>query len=113
MKATFTALQGDQADVQEPIMRVMDMLGPLLVQSLIRNIGGRGSRSELDKLSEPLKKLIVRFPMAKHWLQTAVNHDSFPSSKVTSEQKALFVRKLLAYVNSAALYLNANLTSLC
>ncbi|GAO20074.1 hypothetical protein UVI_02060760 [Ustilaginoidea virens] len=57
-KGAAAEFWGDQADVQEPIMRVMDMLGPLLVQSLIRNIGGRGSRSELDKLSEPLKKLI-------------------------------------------------------
>lgn len=73
----------------------METLGPLLSQTLARNIGGNASRSELDKLSEPLKKLVSRYPMAKSWLESALAHPSFPSAKVTPGDKSLFVKKIL------------------
>ena len=78
----------------------MRTLGPLLCESLARNIGGSASRSELDKLSEPLKKLVGSYPLAKDWLEAGFAHASFPSSKVTSEQKSLFVKKVIRYVSS-------------
>ena len=73
----------------------MNMLGPLLAQSLMRNMGGNASRSELDKLSEPLKRLVNRYPMAKTWLEAALAHPSFPSNKVTPGEKSLFLKKVL------------------
>lgn len=76
----------------------MGTLGPLLAQSLARNIGGNASRSELDRLSEPVKRLVSRHPMAKEWLQSGLDHPSFPSDKVSPEQKALFVKKLIRCV---------------
>lgn len=79
----------------------MEALGPLLTQSLARNIGGNASRSELDKLSEPVKKLVSRHPRAREWLQSGLSHSSFPSDKVSSEQKTLFVTKLIRYASSA------------
>ncbi|KAL3959054.1 hypothetical protein ACCO45_007216 [Purpureocillium lilacinum] len=57
---------------------------------------GNASRSELDKLSEPLKKLVSRHAGAKDWLQTALNDGSFPSSKVSAEQKSAFVKKVIS-----------------
>jgi hypothetical protein len=75
----------------------MDTLGPLLTQSLARNIGGNALRSELDRLSEPLRKLVVKYPMAKEWLQAGLDHPSFPSHRVTPEQKSLFVKKIIRY----------------
>lgn len=77
---------------------IMHSLGPILAQSLVRNIGGNASRSELDKLSEPTKKLVSRFAAAKSWLEAGLNHPSFPSDKVSTQQKAMFVKKLLRYV---------------
>lgn len=73
----------------------MQMLGPLLAQSLARNFGGNASRSELDKLSEPLKKLVVKYPAVKSWLESGLAHESFPSSKVTPEEKSMFVKKII------------------
>lgn len=73
------------------------MLGPLLAQSLARNIGGNALRSELDRLCEPLRKLVSRYPMAKEWLQSGLDHPSFPSQKVDAEQKSLFVKKIIRY----------------
>lgn len=73
----------------------MQMLGPLLAQSLARNLGGNASRSELDKLSEPLKKLVVRYPMAKGWLEAGLSHETFPSDKLSPQDKSVFVKKVI------------------
>ncbi len=62
----------------------------------MQNIGGRASRSDLDKLSEPLKKLIIQHVHASKWLEASLNDASFPSDKVSSEDKALFVKKLVS-----------------
>ncbi|KAG7070567.1 importin 13 [Colletotrichum scovillei] len=51
--ATFMALKPADATIDHAIAQ----LGPLLAQSIVRNIGGTASRSELDRLSEPLKKM--------------------------------------------------------
>lgn len=75
----------------------MGTLGPLLTQSLARNIGGNALRSELDRLSEPLRKLVVNYPMSREWLQSSLDHPSFPSQRVTPEQKSLFVKKVIRY----------------
>jgi hypothetical protein len=50
----------------------MTHLGPLLARSLVRNFAGHAARSELDKLCEPLKKLVVTRVEAQGWLQLAL-----------------------------------------
>lgn len=82
-------------------------LGPLLVQSLVKNMGGHAARSELDKLCEPLKKLVVRYPLAKSWLEAALLHPSFPSTRVTVEEKSMFVKKIIKYVRTSYMPLSA------
>ncbi|KAH6604096.1 hypothetical protein Trco_007542 [Trichoderma cornu-damae] len=98
----FVGTRGDETELQETFKRAMDMLGPLLTQSLARNIGGNALRSELDRLSEPLRKLVVRYPMAREWLQASLDHPSFPSHRVTPEQKSLFVKKVISLRGSRA-----------
>jgi hypothetical protein len=93
---TFLNPKNSAADVQKASSQAMDTLGPLLCLSLIRNVGGNALRSELDKLSEPLKKLVVRHTMAKRWLETALYHEHFPSTLVSAEQKALFLKKIIS-----------------
>jgi len=73
----------------------MELVGPMLSQSLVRNIGGNASRSELDKLSDPLKKLVTKHIKAQSWLEQALNDASFPSSKVTPADKAAFLKKVI------------------
>ena len=75
----------------------MATLGPLLAKIIAQNIGGQASRSELDKLSEPLKKLVVRYPKAKAWLESGLNDPSFPSDKVSATDKSIFVKKVIRY----------------
>lgn len=73
----------------------MDTLGPLLCKSLARNIGGNASRSELDRITEPLKKVIFRHMKAQEWLLRGLQDDTFPSNKVSDEDKAMFVKKVV------------------
>ena len=93
------SLRNATTEIQEGCLHVMNTLGPLLGQTLARNIGGNASRSELDKLSEPIKKLVSHYPSAKDWLGSGLEDPTFPSSKVTSEQKSLFVKKLIRYAS--------------
>jgi hypothetical protein len=82
--------------------QAMDTLGPLLCLSLARNIGGNASRSELDKLAEPLKKVVSRHVKGKDWLEAGLSHPTFPTDKITSEQKSIFVKKLVSLRGSRA-----------
>jgi hypothetical protein len=63
--------------------------------ALMQNIGGNASRSELDKLCEPLKKLVVQHVHARQWLEAALNDAAFPSEKVSTADKSLFVKKII------------------
>ncbi|KAH7140540.1 armadillo-type protein [Dactylonectria macrodidyma] len=94
--SVFVSAKCDTRELDETIGQAMNMLGPLLSQSLARNIGGNASRSELDKLTEPLKKLVVRYPMSKSWLESGLSHPSFPSTRVTAEEKSLFLKKIIS-----------------
>lgn len=78
------------------ITNAMDHLGPLFTQTLVNNIGGNAARSELDKLSDPLKKLVVQQPRAQQWLETALFGEGFPGSQVTQEEKMVFLKKIVA-----------------
>lgn len=75
----------------------MNTLGPLISQSIARNIGGNAARSELDRLSEPLKRLVSRHSLSRDWLLSALDDSSFPSTKVSMEEKSLFVKKVIRY----------------
>lgn len=76
----------------------MNQFGPVLAQSLIQNVGGNAARSELDKLSDPLKKLVFQNANARQWLEAALNDSSFPSDKVSLEDRALFLKKITRLV---------------
>ena len=75
----------------------MEHLGPLLAEALIFNIGGHAARSELDKLSDPLKKFVIRQARSKQWIEAALFGQSFPSDKVTDKEKTVFVQKIIRH----------------
>lgn len=96
-QATFVSIKYDSQELNDVAQQAMQMLGPLLSRTLARNLGGNASRSELDKLSEPLKKLVSRYPMAKSWLEAGLTHETFPSTKVTPQDKSMFLKKIIRY----------------
>ena len=94
-QASFISLQSGKASTQVAIDEAMMQLGPTFCEALVRNIGGNASRSELDKLAEPLKKLASRQVMAQGWLNAALHHPSFPSMRVSEEEKSMFLKKVI------------------
>ncbi|RFN45112.1 hypothetical protein FIE12Z_10637 [Fusarium flagelliforme] len=94
--SAFVSTKYESQELNDVAQQAMQMLGPLLAQSLARNLGGNASRSELDKLSEPLKKLVVRYPMAKSWLEAGLAHETFPSDKLSPQDKTVFVKKVIS-----------------
>ncbi|KAI0976037.1 armadillo-type protein [Xylaria arbuscula] len=94
--STFITAKSDDSNIQARLNDAMSHFGPQLAQSLMQSIGGKASRSDLDKLSEPLKKLIVQHVHATKWLETALNDASFPSDKVSSQEKAMFIKRLVS-----------------
>lgn len=55
-------------------------------------------RSELDKLSDPLKKLVVQHVSARQWLEAAVFDVDFPSDNVSPADKTMFIKKVIRFV---------------
>ncbi|KAG5800463.1 hypothetical protein H9Q69_000502 [Fusarium xylarioides] len=94
--ATFVSIKYESQELNDVAQQAMQMLGPLLSRTLARNLGGNASRSELDKLSEPLKKLVYRYPTAKSWLEAGLTHETFPSTKLTPQEKSMFLKKIIS-----------------
>ncbi|KAI1497513.1 armadillo-type protein [Biscogniauxia marginata] len=94
--ATFITLKVDSFNTLATVDDAMSHLGPQIAQSLVHNIGGKASRSELDRLSDPLKKLVATHVHAQKWLEAALNNPAFPSDKVSSRDKALFLKKVMS-----------------
>ena len=82
-------------DVAMFVAAVTQQYGPPLCQILVRNIGGEAARSELDVLAEPLKKLVFAQPHAKLWLSNALSSEDFPSQKVGTTEKRVWLQKIL------------------
>ncbi|TAQ84155.1 hypothetical protein B7494_g7529 [Chlorociboria aeruginascens] len=93
--SSFISIQHQEEPLQNFVENVQQHFGPLLAQALIYNIGGNAARSELDKLSEPLKKLVVNQARSKNWLELALLSDGFPSDKVTVKDKMAFLQKII------------------
>ncbi|KAK0738570.1 armadillo-type protein [Schizothecium vesticola] len=71
----FLSLKSSDPALSHIIASAMTTLGPLFCRALVRNIGGHASRSELDKLADPLKRLVTQQPGAQAWLQRALLDD--------------------------------------
>lgn len=95
-QSTFVTLRPDDPAVQANFSIALEHLGPPLARSLIQNVGGNASRSELDKLSEPLKKLVIQHPRSKDWLEAALFDPSFAGSEASQQDKSMFLKKIMS-----------------
>lgn len=76
-------------------------MGPLIARALIYNISGHAARSDLDKLCEPLKKLITRQISSKSWLEAALQQVQ-PVGRVPEDaDKRVLLQKLMRSVLAA------------
>ncbi|CAK7197918.1 member of the karyopherin-beta [Sporothrix eucalyptigena] len=92
---TFLNLRPDDPSLKAIVTNAMEHLGPLLAQALVFNIGGNASRSELDKLCDPLKKLVVQHVRSNGWLEQALMNPAFPTDRVTASDKTFFLKKII------------------
>lgn len=76
---------------------MMEQLGPSLAQALIYNVSGNAARSELDKLCEPLKRIVVRQVCAKTWLEKALTHVEISNQIVNDAERRIFLQKVIRY----------------
>ncbi|KXX78656.1 Importin-13 [Madurella mycetomatis] len=81
--------------LEQTLTNAMSHLGPLLARSLVYNVGGNAARSELDKLCEPLKKLVTQQVGAQAWLERALFEEGFPGQRVSGEERAVWLRKVV------------------
>lgn len=72
--------------------------GPPLVQTLMNQIAGRGQRSELNQLCEPLRAAIQTLPQAKGWISAALDSPELPviSETVGPGEKQRFAAAVTA-----------------
>jgi hypothetical protein len=104
VQVAFVGLQNEESQLQETIDAALQHLGPLLAKALVYNIGGNAARSELDRLSEPLKKLVVRQVRSQSWLEAALLGDDFPSDKVTTAERRAFLSRIIRYMKQLPLW---------
>ena len=88
--------KASDSNTQTSLTSALNHVGPVLCQALMQNIGGNAARSELDKLCDPIKKLVTGSVHARQWLESALADPSFPSDKVSAKEKDLFVKKVIA-----------------
>lgn len=67
----------------------------MIAAAMVYNISGNAARSELDKVCDPLRKLVVRHLAAKSWIQAALFSDNFASDRVKDTEKTAFLQKLV------------------
>ena len=94
-QAAFIPPKADNQTTQAAIDGAMVHLGPAISRSLMQNIGGQAARSQLDKLSDPFKRLVVQHVNARHWLEAALHDPAFPAGKATAADKATFLKKVI------------------
>ncbi|KAI5365069.1 Putative armadillo-like helical, exportin-1/Importin-beta [Septoria linicola] len=85
--------------VRTRLGQVVAAYGPMLTQALMSQITGRGQRSELEQICEPLKALLSTQPRSKQWIETALaNRAALPaiSEGVADSERSRFVAQLAA-----------------
>ena len=88
-------IEEQSTEIQSMVDGATQFYGPDLARALMRGIGGEAARSDLDSLSEPLKKLVYKQSRAKQWLRDALASDDFPSQVVSDVDKRIWLQKVV------------------
>jgi len=94
--SSFVSVTNLPGPLQTSTKQIIEQLGPFLAQALVYNVSGNAARSELDKITDPLKKLIVWQVRAKTWLETALFESNGQESKVGESERRIFLQKIIS-----------------
>jgi len=94
--ASFLSLANLDESAQRAVEEITQGCGPRLVERLCWGLGGGCQRSEVDTLTEPLRKLVTRSVRCKTWLTEALRPSGFPTQNTSDTDKKLFVEKVMS-----------------
>ena len=72
----------------------MQLYGPHLATSLVKNVTGEAARSDLDYLAEPLKKLVVSQPKSRVWISHALEVETQANKHIGDNEKRIWLQKI-------------------
>lgn len=101
-QTNFLRLESDDGEAQAAIDHALNLVGAPLAQALVKNYSGEALRTQLDKLSNPLRRLVVRHPKASQWLEAALQDQALPNDRVSATDKAVFLKKIVSLRGSRA-----------
>ncbi|KAL8836862.1 MAG: hypothetical protein Q9170_002753 [Blastenia crenularia] len=84
------------AEIQAILDSTLERYGPQVALVIIHGISGEVARSDLESLSDTLKKMVFAQPRAKQWLSDALLANTFPSSKVGEAEKRIFLQQVMS-----------------
>lgn len=93
--SSFLSLTVPEQETQNAIDKITEGCGPRLAEKLCLAVGGGCARSEVDVMTEPLRKLIVKNLKSKSWLMEALKPDGFPSANLSERDKRVFIEKVI------------------
>ena len=73
----------------------MSNYAPVLATALMQQVGGHAQRSELDSISKVIRAMISYYGAWKPAFEQALFSPGFPSSRVSEEDKRVFLSKLV------------------
>ena len=77
--ASLISAQNRTPEIEKKVSEIVDSFGEQIMTCLINCFGGESSRSELDRLSNPFRELVGRYPAARTWIERALTSPEFPS----------------------------------
>ena len=89
------------ADVLSKLDELVALVGPSLTLALVHCFGGDCTRSEVERLSGAFREIVFSQKMAKQWIQAALEDPSFPSHRVSDEDKRFFLQQVMSLRGSA------------
>ena len=94
-QSSLLSLSELEPAVQTAVDAALAQLGQPIADAIVFNISGNAARSEIDKVCDPLRKLVIRHPGAKVWLQNAMFGGNFSSDRIKDADKTMFLQKIL------------------
>lgn len=88
---TLLTAKSSVSPARDLVLQIVDSMAPTLIKALVRNFGGKASRSHLEWLCEPFRHLIFMYPQARRLLEESLTSSDFPSTRVDDKAKRKFL----------------------
>ena len=80
---------------REKLRQIVEYVGGALMTAFVVNFAGTVSRNELNKLVEPFRMLVSKYPKSKEWLMEAVESGAGSLPEVTAVDRKRFADSII------------------